>query len=536
MGILSWLRPSKSTETQRPAQTVTGTSVSPTRRPVFAVVDVETTGLTPASDRILELSIIRCDAAGIPVDEWTSRFNPEGPVGATHIHGISAADVATAPLFGPTVPELSARLAGLVVVAHNARFDLAFLRSEYGRAGWSMPFVPSLCTLEESRRYLPTLARRRLPDCCEALGVQHVAAHSALGDSRAAASLLACYLAASAGHGLYDGLFVQASGMRWPTEPSGAPIVGSTPPRAALRIRATPPPRTERLVELLNDLDLAGALPEGAPEGAASYLELLAEVVEDGVLTDDEAAALGGLAELYELSGDVLRDVHACFLVALARKAVDDGKVSHSERAELYAVASLLEVPKARVLSALDIATAERNARNSEGLSPLPDGWSLGEPLRVGNAVVFTGCDEDERTMLEARATSRGVKVASSVSGATSILVTDGSFTGGKLDAARRLGTRITDPATFAILLDHLQPALERVAPRPAPATAISAPGVLAPAATPRSNSGINPSAVRAWARSQGYEVGERGRLPQGIFDAYAAASGSQPPADGDLA
>lgn len=83
-----------------------------TGAPVFAVVDVETTGLSPSHHRILELAVIRTDAAGRVVDEWTSRFNPEGPVGATHIHGITDADVANAPLFSATASDVAARMAG----------------------------------------------------------------------------------------------------------------------------------------------------------------------------------------------------------------------------------------------------------------------------------------------------------------------------------------------------------------------------------------------------------------------------------------
>jgi DNA polymerase-3 subunit epsilon len=61
---------------------------------------------------------------------------------------------------------LNETLAGVPVVAHNAAFDLAFLRAEYAYAGWKLPMLPTLCTLEASDTYLPGLARRRLADCC----------------------------------------------------------------------------------------------------------------------------------------------------------------------------------------------------------------------------------------------------------------------------------------------------------------------------------------------------------------------------------
>jgi len=71
------------------------------------------------------------------VDEWVCRFHPEGAVGATHIHGITDADVAGASRFAQVLPEISARLAGVAVAGHNVTFDLGFLLAEYPRAGWA---------------------------------------------------------------------------------------------------------------------------------------------------------------------------------------------------------------------------------------------------------------------------------------------------------------------------------------------------------------------------------------------------------------
>ena len=79
--------------------------------------------------------VFTTDPAGVVLDAWSTRLNPEGPVGATHIHGITDRDVANAPLFRDVIPHLNNRLAGSALCAHNARFDLAFLRAEYARAG-----------------------------------------------------------------------------------------------------------------------------------------------------------------------------------------------------------------------------------------------------------------------------------------------------------------------------------------------------------------------------------------------------------------
>ncbi|MEN1974099.1 exonuclease domain-containing protein [Cellulomonas sp. P4] len=495
-------------------------------RAVFAVLDVETTGLAAVRDRVLELSVVRCDASGRALDEWSSRLNPQGPVGATHIHGITAADVATAPLFSAEAAKLADRLSGLVLVAHNARFDLAFLRAEFARAGWAMPWPPALCTLEESRRHMPSLGRRRLSDCCAAAGVRHEGAHSALGDARAAAGLLAAYLGARrTGAGLYDELVKAAGGVVWPTQPSDTGVVASTGGVVReIRRKSEQPREQRRLVQLLDDLAVTDVVPADAPEGTASYVELLAEVLEDGLLTIDEIGALSDVAQLWELEPPAVALAHEAFLLALADKAVADATVTQAERAELYEVAKLLGVDRGRVLAALNVAGTRRDARQSEGLAPLPEGWPHGEPLCVGQSVVFTGCDEDVRTALEARAREVGVRVSGSVSRRTAMLVTDGSFTGTKLSEALRLGTRIVEPGLFRVLLDHIQPAV-------APSITATKYGE-APLAVPASvaeragseASGASPAEIRDWARRQGITVSDRGRLPADVIVRYRHA------------
>lgn len=191
VGLLNRLR-------RRPPAPAEADSLTPPAIPRFAVIDVETTGLDPDRHRILELAILRTDEHGRVLDQWTARFHPDGPVGATHIHGITDADVSDAPRFRDLAVVVGTALQDLVVVAHNAEFDVAFLRAEFTRAELPMPRFQAYCTLQGSTLYLPQLQRRRLSDCCAALGVELQGAHSALGDSFATADLLARYLAMDA--------------------------------------------------------------------------------------------------------------------------------------------------------------------------------------------------------------------------------------------------------------------------------------------------------------------------------------------------
>ncbi|TKJ29882.1 hypothetical protein A6V29_19185 [Blastococcus sp. CCUG 61487] len=495
--------------------------------PGFAVIDVETTGLSANSHRVLELAIVRTDPAGRVLDEWVGRFNPEGPVGATHIHGIRDRDVAREPRFAQVLPEITARLAGAAIAGHNVRFDLAFLRAEYARAGWAMPHLPAACTLDHSRDHLPHLNRRRLFDCCAASGIRLDGAHSALGDARATAVLLASYLDPKYGCPPAANLLMLPDLGRqvsWPTAPGGVRPPAGLPDRVHRKITAeAAPPPAEPLVRLLEEFRLTDALDEGAPDGALSYLELLAEVLEDGVLTDGERAALLDLVGIYDLDDAAVAAAHRGFLLALAHEALDDGKVTRAERAELTHIAELLGVPTKVVTAVLDAAEHARHQRLSACLRPLPADWALGEPLRVGDKVVFTGCDDNLRNQLERRSEQLGVRVLGTVSSRTAILVTDGRFAGGKAEAAAEHGVRCVHPDAFVTLLDHLQPATAKPTPTvPRPRQHTSAPANVAPA-------GSSPAAVRAWARANGYDVGERGRLPAEVFDAYRRAQAATP-------
>jgi DNA polymerase-3 subunit epsilon len=494
--------------------------------PGYAVIDVETTGLSASSHRVLELAIVRTDPAGRVLDEWVARFNPEGPVGATHIHGIRDRDVARAPRFAQVLPEITARLTGAAIAGHNVRFDLAFLRAEYARAGWALPHLPAACTLDHSRDHLPHLTRRRLADCCAATGIRLDDAHSALGDARATAVLLASYLDTQNGRPPAAHLLMLPDlgrQVNWPTAAGGARPPAGLPGRVQRKIATEAARPAEPLVRLLEHFRLADALDEGAPDGALSYLELLAEVLEDGVLTDDERAALRDLAGIYDLDEAAVAAAHRGFLLALAHEALDDGKVTRAERAELAHIAQLLDVPTKTVTAVLDAAEQARHQRLSAGLRPLPAGWALGEPLRVGDKVVFTGCDDDPRDQLERRSEQLGVRVLGTVSSRTAMLVTDGRFAGGKAEAAAEHGIRCVHPDAFMTLLDNLQPAPTKPAPTvPQPRQRTSPPASV-------TSAGVSPAAVRAWSRANGYDVGERGRLPAEVFDAYRRAQVTAP-------
>jgi DNA polymerase-3 subunit epsilon len=167
----------------------------------FAVVDVETTGLSPRRHRILQVAVVVVDADGLVLDRWSSYVRPRwgrfSRLGPRHVHGITHRQLRGAPDIGTVIVELAGRLDGAVLTAHNLPFDLAFLREAARRSGTPLPSASGLCTLDLSRRLDPDRQlRHRLGDLCERHGVTVVRPHDALADADATALVVPHLLAA----------------------------------------------------------------------------------------------------------------------------------------------------------------------------------------------------------------------------------------------------------------------------------------------------------------------------------------------------
>ena len=149
----------------------------------LAIVDLETTGAHPAHDRVTEIAVIEAEAGEITA-EWSTLVNPETsiPPAIQALTGITNAMVAGAPTFRELAGELHERLAGRVVVAHNARFDYGFLRGEFERAGMRFR-ARTLCTVKLSRRLYPAHARHSLDSLIARHGFDCAARHRAMGDA-----------------------------------------------------------------------------------------------------------------------------------------------------------------------------------------------------------------------------------------------------------------------------------------------------------------------------------------------------------------
>ena len=425
----------------------------------FAVVDVETTGLFPARDRVVEIAVVHLDPDARVTGEFSTLIDPHRDIGPTRIHGIRASDVSGAPTFSEAVETIRRLLAGRVLVGHNARFDAMFLAGEFQRCGLQVPAAPVMCTMQLAGHYLGGLAARTLPACCQAAGVMLSEHHSALHDARAAAGLLRCY------RGCHRELppswleALLAAGRN--AAPSSWAADGFQPVTRASQQERRSAPRGPLA-------GLADRLPAGSGGDSDAYLAVLDAVLEDRIITPDETSQLIGLAAQLGITRDGAYRAHRDYLAHVSAAAWRDGTVSDSEHADLLEVARLLGVPAAEASAILQAA------RTCPDLAPHRDPSRL---LQPGDRVVFTGDMGTSRTAIEALATAAGLRVTSSVSRRTALVVAADPYSqSGKAATARSLGIRMVTEHAFLDLLHHAQQNLAPAASAAAQQLAIPSP------------------------------------------------------------
>src|SRR5438105_11435506 len=151
----------------------------------LAIVDLETTGTRPASDRITEIGVVEIARFEV-VSEWSTLVNPGRalPSEIQALSGITPDMLAQAPRFADLAADLHERLAGRVFIAHNARFDYGFLRREFDRAGIKF-HAPAVCGVKLARRRYPRETGHDLDSLIERHGIACEARHRALPDAQA---------------------------------------------------------------------------------------------------------------------------------------------------------------------------------------------------------------------------------------------------------------------------------------------------------------------------------------------------------------
>lgn len=160
----------------------------------FAVFDTETTGLLPHKDEIVQIGALRVlNGRLVEGEVFDTLVDPERPIpeASTRVHGISTGMVTGAPKIAEAAAEFHLFASDAIIVAHNAPFDMAFLRRHAQAAGvtWDNPILDTVLL---SATLFGTSVPHTLDALCDRLDVTIPSAlrHTALGDAHATAKAL----------------------------------------------------------------------------------------------------------------------------------------------------------------------------------------------------------------------------------------------------------------------------------------------------------------------------------------------------------
>lgn len=164
---------------------------------MYAVIDVETTGGSPANDRIIEIAVIIFDGNRI-TDSYTTLVNPKKQIDpyVTKLTGISDDMVLNAPTFEEIHQRILEMTHESIFVAHNVKFDFGMIRQEYKRLGIDFN-RRQLDTVNLARKVLPGFNSYSLGNICDSLGIEITDRHRAFGDAEATVKLLEMILSKS---------------------------------------------------------------------------------------------------------------------------------------------------------------------------------------------------------------------------------------------------------------------------------------------------------------------------------------------------
>lgn len=179
-----------------PSTAVVRSATTPLIDAEFLAVDTETNGLPRERCELTEIGCVLVGGGELH-DRWSSLVGVATPLspGIQRFTGITQAMLAEAPAPETVLPLLAERMAGRVLVAHNASFDMGVLRSAFARAGLTWPAPPVLCTVSLARRFAPLQRRRGLRPLAEALGIEVAASHRALPDAETCARVFCALFA-----------------------------------------------------------------------------------------------------------------------------------------------------------------------------------------------------------------------------------------------------------------------------------------------------------------------------------------------------
>ena len=155
----------------------------------FVVFDIETTGFSPVNNRIIEIGAVKVSGGSI-VDRYSTFVNPKTPIPfeIEKLTGINDSMVIDAPEIEEILPQFLAFCSDAVLVAHNANFDMSFIKENALRQGIRREFT-YVDTVGIARILLPNQAKHTLDAVAKTLGISLENHHRAVDDAQATAEI-----------------------------------------------------------------------------------------------------------------------------------------------------------------------------------------------------------------------------------------------------------------------------------------------------------------------------------------------------------
>ena len=160
----------------------------------FVVFDIETTGFSPVNNRIIEIGAVKVSGGEI-VDRYSTFVNPDVPIPfeIQKLTGINDSMVIDSPMIEEILPQFLAFCGDAILVAHNANFDMSFIKENASRQGIKRKFT-YVDTVGIARVLLPHQAKHTLDAVAKTLGVSLENHHRAVDDAEATAEIFVKFI------------------------------------------------------------------------------------------------------------------------------------------------------------------------------------------------------------------------------------------------------------------------------------------------------------------------------------------------------
>jgi len=291
-------------------ETSSSNLLKPDSESEYVAFDIETTGLYK-SDKIIEIALVVFKENKV-LEEWSTLVNPMRDVGKTNIHGISPSMISAAPLFDEIVNDLFRMIDKRILVAHNLSFDNRMLAQELEHAGFEGDLGKGFCTLVASRRLLPGTGDS-LKSTCEALGIESIDAHSALGDARMTKQIFDQLKE--------DSQKVKEVNVKFEREKKPARVI----------VRNAFTGKQDDAIEQIKNFTSKVPFPTSEEKGVA-YLLLLNMAMQDLIISKNEEAELSTWASELGISEIDRNELHKGYLDSFIQAALRDGVITTKEK------------------------------------------------------------------------------------------------------------------------------------------------------------------------------------------------------------